>query len=189
MKKAFWIFLLLISCISKQAKTTTAASDSDFQKFISLLPKIELPYRVYCADCCKHPEILLPPELEKYKPAGSQIIGVIFNNEKYVGLLTTFAADMLIPTVSIYSNHTGELKSQKSFIGGWCDRDFDFMQKEYFNISTEGILSEIDTSYYFEMDSLSQEIIDTTKIELKAERYVVNGDGKIVEMKLDAIQK
>lgn len=181
MKKPFWFLLLLISCTSKQTETKTDTTDSDFQKFISLIPKVELPYQVYCSDCCNHPEIELPAELEKYKPAGSQIVGVIFNNEKYVGVLTTFAADMIIPTVNVY-NQNGELISKQNFMADWCDRDYDFMQKQYFNISKEGVLSEIDTAYYFEMDSITQKIIDTTKIEFAEMNYFLNNDGKIVEM-------
>jgi hypothetical protein len=69
-------------------------SGNDFSQFISMLPKIKLPFELYCEKCCDHPAFDRENEIvKKYTPDGSTLIGLIFVNENHAGILTTYAAD------------------------------------------------------------------------------------------------
>jgi len=49
-------------------------------------------------------------------------VGVIFQDEKYVGVLVTYPADMIIPSVVVYDK-AGKITSKKDFLTHWCGSD------------------------------------------------------------------
>src|SRR5688572_9672159 len=66
----------------------TAASENAFMEFVSLLPKVNLPFEINCERCCDHPAFDRENELVKrYVPEGANPIGLIFKNENNVGIL------------------------------------------------------------------------------------------------------
>jgi hypothetical protein len=158
-----------------------AKTDTEFSRFTSMLPKIILPLSLSCEKCCDYPEIDSENELiKKYLPEGARLVGLIFKNEKHAGILVTYAGDMLIPSVVIY-DLAGKKLSDQNFMTGWCGRDYDFLQVQYFTIDADHTLHSIDTAWSFEMDSASQEIIDTVKMEISKKDFYINTDGQIVE--------
>jgi hypothetical protein len=158
-----------------------AKTDAEFLRFTSMLPVIDLPLELSCETCCSHPEIDRENELiKRYAPEGSRLAGLIFKNEKHAGILTTYAADLIIPSVIVY-DLTGKKISEQNFMTNWCGRDYDFLQIQHFRINADHTLHSIDTAWSFEVDSASQEIIDTVKIEISKKDFYINTDGQIAE--------
>jgi hypothetical protein len=170
------LLVLLVDCSGKTEKATTA-----FLEFVSELPKVKVPFEVYCTKCCEHPKYNSDDvRLSKYFPESSAFMGVISQNDKYVSVLVTYPADMIIPSVVIYDIN-GVKIDEKTFMGDWCDRDIDYLGLQYFIIDKNYLLMEIDTGYSFKMDSLNSQIIDTTDIEISKQIFFVNDQGKITE--------
>lgn len=153
----------------------------DFQEFISLLPKVNLPYLIYCENCCDHPEIDNENKLiKKYLPEGSSLVGLVSIKEEFVVVLVTYPADMIIPSIVIY-NLNGDKIDEKNFLTNWCGQDFDFLGLQYLLIDNDLMISSIDTSYSFKMDSITNEIIDTANIEVSKKYFYMDKNGKIIE--------
>jgi len=185
----------LISCTNSsnkikdnQIKTDTIDNklekntlENDFQGFISLLPQIDLPYLTYCLDCCEHPEIDFSNKLfEKYLPEGSYPVGIVSNGDNFVSILVTYPGDMMIPTIVIYDLN-GKIIDEKHFMTKFCGREYDSSYVQYLVIYENLNIREIESVFYLEIDSLTNEITDTINLELSETDYLINKNGKIIE--------
>ena len=182
-----FLFLAMCSCASKESAqessshTYSAATTNprEFLDFIQTLPEVKLPYEMNCADCCGRGFYDSSPSLiAKYIPKGAGLIGTVFVNENYVGVLITYSADMIIPSVVIY-DVTGRKIDQRNFMTGWCGSEPHEESRQYFQISESLLLTEIDTTFEFEVDDSVQRI-SVSKQEALREDFVVNRSGKIV---------
>lgn len=169
------LFAILFGCNQRPSESSTSKQNNDeFAQFVSMLPQLSLPYEVYCEKCCGHPDLDYESDLiKKYKPEGSSPVGLIFKDEKHVAILVTYAGDMLIPAVVVF-DFNGNKIDEKNFMTGWCDRDYDFKQSQYFKINVDHTLNETDTAYYFSINTETDEIIDTTKIEISNKNFYIS---------------
>ena len=157
------------------------SSEDTFMKFVTRLPKVNLPFEIYCEKCCDHPAFDRENELiVRYIPAGANPIGLIFKNKNNVGVLATYAGDMLIPVVIIF-DLAGKKTDEKSFMKGWCGRDLEILGLQYFRINSDLTMNATDTTYSFALDKKSHEIVDTLKTEILSTDFYVSADGKIVQ--------
>jgi hypothetical protein len=118
--------------------------------------------------------------VKRYIPEGANPIGLIFKNENNVGILATYAADMLVPAMIIF-DLTGKKTDEKTFMTSWCGRDIDFLGLQYLKINNDLTLNSIDTTYSFELDDETQEIIDTVKTEISKTDFYITAEGKIAQ--------
>jgi hypothetical protein len=181
----------LLSC-SKDRSTSTNegtvnddqipphSSPGDFNAFLDAIPKISLPYEVYCEKCCEHPK--LNADVKNYLPEGATLVGLIFKNETHAGVLATYAGDMLIPAVVVFDLN-GNKVDEKTFMSQWCGLDLanDFAGLQYFRINNDLTLNETDTTYTFARHRVSKEILDTVKMEIESKTFYIDSAGKIVE--------
>jgi len=150
-------------------------------KFVSLLPKLELPFEINCEKCCNHPQIDYDNELvKKFRPEGSGIVGLIQKTNDKVIILVTYPADMIIPSVKVYDLE-GKLLGQKDFMTSYCGGDVDYYGSQFLKISAGMSFTTIDTSYYLERDTVEYHVMDTTKIEIATKEFVINNKGEFVE--------
>jgi hypothetical protein len=150
---------------------------SDFEKLCKSLPNINIPYSIYCEECCVHPELTENQNLiNQYLPEGSSFMGVIEINDDYVSLLTTYPADWIIPAVVVI-NLDGEIVDEEIFLGGYCGNDFGYIRKQYFHINNKVELLEIDTSYRISYDEETFEIVDTTKTQIENKKFKIDKNG------------
>jgi len=158
------------------------ATDTDFMKFVALLPKVTLPFETNCEKCCDIPKLDYDNELvKKFSASGGHgIIGLIEKTDDRVIFLVTYAADGIIPTIEV-RNLQGELLGQKSFLTNYCGGDPGYYGHQYVRINPDISLTSIDTSYYFVLDSVTYNIIDTSKVEIQRKDYSIDRNGKIVE--------
>ena len=96
----------IIACqnqCAKQAETETTFSD-----YVDYLPQISLPYTFKCDEPFVRPgEINYEDSLvKKFKPKSAGIIGKVYENDQSIGILYTYAADVLLP-VLIITDTTG----------------------------------------------------------------------------------
>jgi hypothetical protein len=118
----------------------------------------------------------------KFIPGGTGLVGLIERNESYISLLTTFAADGLVPVVRVYDLN-GKQISERSFMTDYCGRpEPEYLQTQHFRIGADKVLSETDSSFTFLVDSTYSTIFDTTKIEISETRYHMNKAGLIIEI-------
>ena len=179
--KPYLIFIVLaISCTPKKMpdQVTTTQISNDFQDFVETLPIIRLPYEMYCEDCCGRLDYNYnDTRLQKYLPNGSSLIGVVFKNPHYIGILVSYPSDMIIPAVVIY-DVSGRKIDEKSFLTHWCGRDVDLDGRQHFIIHDDATFSEIDTTYTFALDSTNA-IFDTLKTEISRKDFKVDNSGKL----------
>ena len=189
MTRILIIFLLGLTCCTSD-KTPTAniadveenlTPDNGFMKFVSLLPKLKLPFETNCERCCDHPEIDYDNELIKqFRPEGSAIVGLIDKTSDKVIILVTYAGDIRVPSVKVY-DLKGKLTGQMNFMTRYCGGDLEYYGQQFFSISSDGSFSSIDTSYYLKMDTVDYHVIDTTKIEITRRVFIINNKGEFVE--------
>ncbi|MBK6527144.1 MAG: hypothetical protein IPG07_17300 [Crocinitomicaceae bacterium] len=157
--------------------------DNDFLSLVRSSPKIELPFSMYCEDCCgQQADAVLSKKMGSYLPEGSSLIGVIMQTDSLVVLLASYAADWIIPAVTVH-NLSGDLIDEKVFMGEWCGTDFGYFGKQYFTISQDFVFTEIDTSFTFLMDSVTYDIIDTLRTEIVHTKFVISNSGILLEEK------
>jgi hypothetical protein len=187
MKTITYITLLIIAMyanpyprkVNLQVAIQSEPIESEFQKLCKTLPKVNLPYSVYCVDCCSQPKLTdRQSDIIAYLPEGSTFVGVIESNNNYISLLVTYPADWIIPAVIVLTKD-GNLIDEKVFLGGYCGNDYGYIGKQYFFISENIELLEIDTAYYVRYNEETYDIIDTTKIEIQNKKFSIGKNGKI----------
>jgi hypothetical protein len=186
MKKTILFILIGLGCCTiekKEAKENDrveTTDENDFVKYISILPRLKLPYEINCEQCCDHPEIRDNELINKFKPQGSTIVGVIDRTENRVSILVTYPADMIFPSIKVY-DLKGNLTGEMDFMTSYCGGEPGYYGKQYFKINTDFSISTADTSCYFTLDSLTNEIADTTKLEITKKEYKINDKGQVEE--------
>ncbi|NVK66731.1 MAG: hypothetical protein HWE22_19215 [Flavobacteriales bacterium] len=164
------------SSISKNTQPVSDQAETAFQQLCTSLPIVELPFSMYCEDCCAHPDTSIQRKIQHYLPEGSSFMGIIEQNDDFISVLTTYPADWIIPAVVVY-NSEGEKIDEEIFLGGYCGSDFGFMSRQYFYINTSRELLEIDSIFTLEIDPETFETIDTTKTEIKIKKFQINASG------------
>lgn len=66
----------------------------------------------------------------------------------------------------------------------YCGRgDIDYLQKQHLRIDADKVISEVDSSFTFLMDSGYFKILDMTEIKVSETRYYLDREGAIIEIK------
>ena len=189
MKRAFILILMALTSCKQPAKETTrnetapasTPSSDDFEKYVALLPKVSLPFDTNCEKCCQHPKLDNENWLiSKLSSEGETIVGVIEKTSDRVVILSTLAADNIIPSVRVY-NAKGELLGKKIFLTNYCGGEPGFYSTQYFRINPDISLTEIDTTYHMTFDSVTYVNTDTTKVDIERNNYTINDKGEITE--------
>lgn len=186
----FVLSMLILSCktAEKQAldishsatpeiEQASEKPKSEFQQVCESLPRIELPFELYCEDCCFHPNLtLVQSKIWKYLPEGSSPMGVIELNDDYISLLITYPADWVIPAVIVLDKN-GNLIDEEVFLGGYCGSDYQFLSRQYFYIHSSTELQEIDSLFHVRYNEETFDIIDTVKTEIDLKSFKVGANG------------
>jgi hypothetical protein len=186
MTRILIIILLVLACCTGDKKQTTdietnSTAGDDFIQFVSLLPKLKLPFEINCEKCCDHPKIDYENALiKKFTPRGSAIVGLIQKTNDKVIILVTYSGDLIFPSVKVYDLE-GKLIGQMDFMTSYCGGDFEYYGSQFFRITSDISFNSIDTSYYLEMDTVEYRVIDTTKIEIAKKEFIINSKGEFVE--------
>jgi len=187
MTRIFILILLGLACCTSDKKQNAeigqgnSIPENDFIKFISLLPIIKLPYEINCEKCCDHPKMDYEnPLIQKFRPEGSAIVGLVKKTDDKVILLVTYPADVLVPSIEVYDLE-GKLTGKMDFMTGYCGGDFEYYGRQFFRITPDLSFSSIDTSYYLKMDTIDYHVIDTSKIEITRKDFSINEKGEVVE--------
>lgn len=151
--------------------------ESDFLVLCDSLPKIELPFELYCEECCLHPDLSsLQSKIIDYLPEGSSFLGIIEVNEDYVSILVTYAADWSIPAVIVFTSN-GYIIDKEVFLGGYCGSDYGFLSKQYLFINSSTELLEIDSLLHLTYEEETFEIKDTIKLEIETKAFNIDRNG------------
>ena len=188
MRKIILLILLGLSCCTvdkKENDTTDNKKDSvvenEFVKYLDLLPTLTLPFETNCEKCCDHLKIDYDNELiNKFKPEGTAIVGLISRTEDKAIILVTYPADMIIPSLKVY-DLKGNLTGDMTFMTDYCGGEPGFYSRQFFRIDRNLLLSQIDTLYETTFDSLTYHTLDTVDIKITTKNFKVNDKGKIVE--------
>lgn len=188
MRKILLLTFLGLSCCTadkKENKTTEekeiAISENEFTKYLDLLPTLTLPFETNCEKCCDHLKMDYDNELiNKFKPEGTAIVGLVSRTENRAIILVTYPADMIIPSLKVY-DLKGNLTGDMTFMTSYCGGEPGFYSRQFFRINADISLSQIDTLYETTFDSLTYHTLDTTKIEITKKNFRVNEKGEIVE--------
>jgi hypothetical protein len=188
MRKILLLTFLGLSCCTadkKEIKTTEeqeiASSENEFTKYLDLLPTLTLPFETNCEKCCDHLKIDYDNELiNKFKPEGTAIVGLVSRTENRAIILVTYPADMIIPSLKVY-DLKGNLTGDMTFMTSYCGGEPGFYSRQFFRINTDISLSQIDTLYETTFDSLTYHTLDTTNIEISKKSFRINEKGEIVE--------
>lgn len=190
MIRTLWVIGLLMILMSCQVEmqeelinigqaNDQSRIESDFLLICKELPIVDLPFTVYCENCCKHPELILEQrKINNYLPEGYSLIGVVNINDAFITLLTSYSVDLIIPAI-LTLDLNGKIIGEKVFLGGYCGNDFEYRGQNYFSITSDLTLIEIDTSYYFKRDTETLDIIDTIKVDIETKKFKLNKQGEL----------
>jgi hypothetical protein len=188
MRKILLLTFLGLSCCrtdKKETKTTEkqeiSSTDNEFGEYLDLLPALSLPFETNCDRCCDHLKIDYSNELiDKFKPEGAAIVGLVSRTENSAVILVTYPADMIIPSLKVY-DLKGNLTGDMTFMTDYCGGEPGFYNRQFFRIDKNISLSQIDTLYETTFDSLTYHTIDTTNIKITRKNFKINENGEIVE--------
>jgi hypothetical protein len=180
-------FLGLRCCTTDKKETETtekqeiSSTDNEFVKYLELLPIVSLPFETNCEKCCDHLKIDYDNELiNKFKPEGTAIVGLVSKNENRAIILVTYPADMIIPSLKVY-DIKGNLTGDMTFMTSYCGGEPGFYSRQFFRINKSISVSQIDTLYETTFDSLTYHTLDTTNIKITRKNFKINEKGEIVE--------
>jgi hypothetical protein len=159
-----------------QPEETAVATTSEFWEICSTLPKVELPYSVYCEDCCVQADTTSQRKMRDFLPEGSAFVGIIEQTDAFVSALLTYPADWIIPAVVVF-NREGEKIDEEVFLGGYCGSDYGYMSRQYFYINDARDLMEIDSVFTLTLDPETFKTLDTTKTEIEVKKFEISAKG------------
>lgn len=159
-----------------QPEETAVATTSAFWQVCSTLPKVELPYSVYCEDCCVQADTASQQKMRDFLPEGSALVGIIEQTDAFISVLVTYPADWIIPAVVVL-NQEGEKIDEEVFLGGYCGSDYGYMSRQYFYINSSRDLMEIDSVFTLTLDSETFKTLDTTKTEIEVKKFEISTEG------------
>jgi hypothetical protein len=188
MRKILLLTLLGLSCCASDKKETATtkrqeitSANNEFVKYLELLPTVSLPFETNCGKCCHHSKIDYDNELiNKFKPEGAAIVGLVSRTENRAVILFTYPADLIIPSLQVYDLQ-GNLTGDMTFMSNYCGGEPGFYSTQFFRINKDISLSEIDTLYETTFDSVTYETVDTTNIKITRKDFKINDKGEIVE--------
>jgi hypothetical protein len=188
MRKILLLTILGLGCCTadkKETKTTDeqeiTSIESEFTKYLDLLPTLTLPFETNCEKCCDHLKIDYDHEIiNKFKPEGAAIVGLVSRTENRAIILVTYPADMIIPSLKVY-DLKGNLTGDMTFMTSYCGGEPGLYNKQFFRINSDISLSQIDTLYETTLDSVTYHTLDTTNIEITKKNFRINEKGEIVE--------
>jgi len=188
MKNLILLTLLELCCCTSDKKGTDTADnqkllnvDNEFVKYLDLLPTVPLPFETNCEKCCDHLKVDYDNELiNKFKPEGTAIVGLISKTKDRAIILVTYPADMIIPSLKVYDLN-GNLTGDMTFMTSYCGGEPGFYNKQFFRIDKNILLSQIDTLIETTYDSITYHTLDTVDIKVMTKNFKVNEKGEIVE--------
>jgi hypothetical protein len=188
MRNIILLTLLGLSCCTvnkKEADTTdiqeTSSADNEFIEYLNLLPTVSFPFETNCEKCCEHLNVDYDNELiNKFKPEGTAIVGLVRKTGDRAIILVTYPADMIIPSLKVY-DLMGNLIGDMTFMTDYCGGEPGFYSRQFFRIDKNLSLSQIDTLYETTFDSLTYHTLDTVDIKITTKNFKVNDEGEIVE--------
>lgn len=140
-----------------------------------------LPFETNCEKCCEHLKVDYDNELvNKFKPEGTAIVGLVTKTEDRAIILVTYPADMIIPSLKVY-DLKGNLTGDMTFMTDYCGGEPGFYSRQFFRIDKNLSFSQIDTLYETTFDSLTYHTLDTVDIKITTKNFRVNNKGEIVE--------
>ena len=187
MRKILLLTFLGLSCCTtdkKETETTekqeVSSADNEFIKYLDLLPTLNLPFETNCERCCDHLKMDSDNELiNKFKPEGTAIVGLVSRTENRAIILVTYPADMIIPSLKVY-DLKGNLTGDMTFMTSYCGGEPGFYSRQFFRINKNTSVSQIDTLYETTFDSLTYHTLDTTDIKITRKDFKINEKGEIV---------
>lgn len=157
-------------------------------EYVSLLPQLQLPLDVNCETCCPRAAVDDDhPLVQQFKPEGSSLVGLIDKTPDHVIILTMYPADIMVPVVTVY-NPEGTLLAKMDFLTSYCGGDVDLYSKNRLTITRDMHFVQTDTTYYFEVDSAQQQVLDTTEIDIARKVWAIDKKGQFMEQKSADIQ-
>jgi hypothetical protein len=177
----------LCNCTTKKNETGTtryqeiSSTNDDFIEYLNLLPIVSLPFQTNCEKCCEHLKVDYNNELiNRFKPEGTAIVGLVRKTEDKAIILVTYPADILIPSLKVY-NLKGNLIGDMSFMTDYCGGEPGFYNRLFFKIDKNLSLIQIDTLFETTFDTLTYHTLDTVDIKITTKRFKVNENGEVVE--------
>lgn len=188
MKKILLSIFLGLSCCTADKKETKTpegqeitSTENEFTKYLDLLPTLTLPFETNCEKCCNHLKIDYDNELiNKFKPEGASIVGLVSRTENRAIILFTYPADMIIPSLKVY-DLKGNLTGDMTFMTSYCGGEPGFYSRQFFRINSNISLSQIDTLYETTFDSVTYHTLDTTEIKITRKNFRINEKGEVVD--------
>lgn len=185
MRNLVLLTLVAICCCTSDKKKAgdqnTPYTETEFVEYLNLLPSVTLPFETNCEKCCRHLEIDYDNKLiNKFKPDGAAIFGLVNKTDDRAIILVTYPADMIIPSLKVYDLR-GNLVGDMTFMGDYCGGEPGFYSRQFFRIDRDFSIHQIDTLYEMTYDSVTYQTIDTVDVKITAKKFVINAKGNIVE--------
>ncbi len=175
------VSFFVLSCGTNSNQNKNEVSEDQqgktaFQEICATLPTVDLPFSVYCENCCEHPEPSVQASIRNYLPDGSSFVGIIEQTDEFISVLATYPADRIIPAVVVFDLE-GTKIDEEVFLGSYCGSDYEYLGKQYFYINSARDLIEIDSMFTLKVDPKTFETLDTTKTEIDVKKFKIGAKG------------
>ena len=155
--------------------------DPEFAKYIEAIPDLELPYSIACfSDYNNSPNIDKDLKMKFLEREGEWPHRQIPTNSEFVAIMNLVSADIILPIIKTY-NKSGEVISSQQMFFDYCGGGPGYYSSQHIIINPNLVITHIDSTWTYNLDSLENEIEGTQKLEVKNFDYRVLPDGKIVK--------
>jgi hypothetical protein len=165
----------------------TATNDSANKKesaidaYSSSIKSIKLPFVDTCYDTVAVQQVNPPDSLFQFIEHG-QLIGKVYETNKYVAILYTLPADIQLPVLEVFNKEGKEIASLTLLMGDCCGED-----EACAGVSTVCITKELhiilkDSTQTFERDKKNADKKYHVQIEKKQREYVIDSTGRIIPL-------
>jgi hypothetical protein len=177
--KLLFILTVAISILACQNQSTIKSERKlTYSNYINELPQINLPYSFKCNEPFVRPgEINYEDTLvKKYKPEFAGIIGKVYQNDQSIGILYTYAADVMLPVLIITDTSGVNLDGIELYELGNCLYGASGPDNEYSSIISGQITKDLHVFTLLEEITCDTIRCDTIRKQMKKK---ISPSGKV----------
>jgi hypothetical protein len=191
MKRSLLILLFFgqLGCNEVTQKTTSPLEwenienhviDSDFQKYLNLIPTMSLPYSTICSnDYIDLVEVDSELKSKYIVEEWEMPYRKIPSKGNFIVILYVVPADILKPIIRTY-NLSGKMLSSQAIFDNYCGAQPGSIRNATLVIQPNLIISQIDSIWTYRMDSLENEIDGSRKLRVNKNEFSIQETGEIV---------
>ena len=161
--------------------STAPDRNKEFSRYLCEINTLDLPYETSCNTFNPVTPEYDSALVSKFAGSYTEIpFRRIHTNHSYEIIINFIIADNYVPIVKTYGE-TGKIISSRRFFNGYCGEDPGYLHYESIRIAPDLTITQTDSTWTWQIDSLDNELPGTKKFEVITTHYCIDNSGEILK--------